>query len=142
MSSFKIKRYNWSELTFPIERCKGLNSRNVLVLIEEDDLNTNSALLKRVIQSVGLDLEQDLSLLALDKDEYISLLSSPHIANYSKILSFGIPVERFGPASIKATGLLQFEKVMVVVSAPLGQIASDEQKKRLLWANLKTLFNK
>ncbi len=140
MTTFNIQRYTWPTNEFPAGRCTGENGKNVLAIVGRGDLNSHSALLKRIVQSVGLDLDKDMSLLDIADDEQFALLSSPEIADYQSVLSFGIPLSRFGPASDRTTGLFRFESLDVLVTGSLEQLATDEQQKRKLWAHLKIMF--
>lgn len=140
MDVLNVVRYHWPEQPFAPDRCEGQKAKGVLVILENSDFHQHHALLKRILDSIGCNIEHDISLLQLQEGEEMRILSSPAIDIYSRIINFGIPIDRIGPASLGGGSLMKFEKFDLVNGPSLARLNIDQKAKHRLWADLKAIF--
>jgi DNA polymerase III psi subunit len=139
-SNFEYPYYNIPETEFPTGRCIGNNARCTLVLVEQKDFEEHGVLLTKILRSVELDFERDISFISMRKDEYLKLLPSSNVNEYDHVLLFGISPDQIGLTVNARRTLLKLEHLTVIVSPPLDTIGKDASAKRILWEHLKNVF--
>lgn len=99
------------------------------------------ALLSKIFQAVGKNMEQDAYLVnGSDLPLYNNITANPHV---QKVLFFGVnPLEVGLQLQAKAYELLPFQGKQLLFSHNLGVIAQDLEKKKQLWGRLQAMFQK
>ena len=119
----------------------GKNKRNILIVLENSAYQSQSDLLRRIMQSVGLDLETDCLVLPLLEPDYIPFHKLQKKYKISDVLVFGEFMKHLGiQARIPANSPFTFSGAKFLRTYPLPQLISDQAKKRKLWNALKQMF--
>lgn len=97
------------------------------------------ALLSKIFQAVGKNMEQDACLVnSSPLPLYSSITANPQV---KKVLFFGVnPLEIGLQLQVKAYELLPFQGKQLLFSHNLGVIAQDLDKKKQLWGQLQAMF--
>lgn len=115
------------------------NAKNVIIVSDPADLSEGIHLLRKILSAIHLDLENDCTLIQLSGQTTVNLAGQISREMRSKIISFGIPLRQLG-FNISATGVLFHLESMDVLNAPkLGELATNQNAKRVLWQALKSL---
>lgn len=139
-SNFEYPYYSIPVSAFPTDRCIGNNARRTLVLVDQKDFEEHGVLLTKILRAVELDFKQDVSCIALEKDESLSLLNNASAKDYDHVLMFGIAPRQIGLMTNPRLSMLRLENHIVIASTLLGTIAKDPKAKRILWEHLKDVF--
>ena len=137
-SNFDIPIYDIPVSEIDPARLLGNNAKQMIVLVGQEDFETNKLLLEKILAAVKYDLAEDAVTIQLQGDERIA--SSRLDIPVRHMLIFGINPRDLGLSVSLKKRLIRLETITIVRAPSLGTIASNTDEKRKLWEILKSLF--
>lgn len=118
----------------------GNNERDTLIASNITDTESLSFLTK-ILSAVKFDLQNDVALVNLTKQEGISYKDLKNCLKFDKLICFGIDMKDLG-IHIKAPlyKKTDWNQIQILLAEDLQSIAESQQKKGLLWNALKEFF--
>ncbi len=120
----------------------GKNKRSISLIVLEQDYNLHKELLEKIMGSVQLDMEEDLSLCVIsDKNKRVQLKDHEILAKSKHLFLFGIE-------SKTLSCQFEFHNYRPIITEEfiihpldlLQDLSSDINKKKILWSYLKKIF--
>ena len=136
-----------SESKAPLERCRGNNQRNLLVIYEEEKREeVLESFLATVFSALKLELQRDILLLQLTPGEQLSFAALRRQRVIDYLISFGVPPQRLGiqveydhyrPFIIESTHFLFAGNLRQIWEA---HQQGDKHRSAVLWKSMQLLF--
>ncbi len=121
---------------------KGEDTATVLVVLLKEDYDSNSALLIKILNASGLDMDKDVSLVLLQEDGQYNLAQGES-KNIKEVIGFGINPRKIGiNGSIKGYHFYNTETYALLLSHGLTDLTSKPAFKKKLWTALQQRFKK
>jgi hypothetical protein len=141
---FSLQLVQTPELEDMSERFMGNGKKGYFIILKKGvNQNNNHSFLKKVLQSVDLNTDEDCFIWEKEPDE--SVLMGPVLRNHkaTTLISFGVAVENLGfNFSLQKYQIATLESGKIMLADDLDKIEQDKNLKMLLWNSLKTLFEK
>ncbi|MEZ4981791.1 MAG: hypothetical protein R2769_09435 [Saprospiraceae bacterium] len=141
---FGLQLIQSPELEDLSERFMGNGKKGCLIILEKvDSQNNNHPFLKKVLQSVDLNTDEDCFIWEKEPDE--SILLGPVLRNYkaTTLISFGVDTQSLGfNFSLQKYQIAPLESGKILMADDLTKIEQDKNLKMMLWNSLKALFEK
>jgi len=120
----------------------GLNKRNIGFIVFEEHYKSHKELLHKIISAVGLDVENDVSIIELKTQNARVVLNELYRKSPCKhYFFFGLDVHQLSLQSdLKPHYPMVTENFVIHLSHSLEELATDVEKKKQLWAYLKKIF--
>lgn len=119
----------------------GKNARNILIVLQKEAYQAHTGLLRKIMQSVDLDLTEDCVVFPFEENEYLPFSRIREAHNIQLVLMFGDCAKVIGiQARTPGNSVFPFAQAQFLRTYPLPELTSDQHKKRLLWNALKKMF--
>ena len=128
------------EIAVILNRCKGLNKRQVFLLYDQKEID-QLPFLSKILAAVKLDLTEDLLVLEGDSSTNFSFFELQSEQQTDKVIIFG-----YAPKTLGIHLLMNKYEVSTIndcqflFADDLEQISNDKQLKGKLWGALKKMF--
>lgn len=123
----------------------GSNQKKILIvsLVQKGSKDVDDVFLKKIFESVKIDLAQDTSLLSFEQDKAFTWKAVCSNFDFDYLILFGQNLQNIGlQLAFKRYMPFDFQDKQILVAEPLELIAADRTKKGALWNALKSVFLK
>lgn len=114
----------------------------IVVLQEQEKTELIDGLLKKILSAIHIDLAEDVQLVKASTTTSINILKPLKDLEIDKVLCFGIEPHNlafnFSPTLYKP---IHIENRTFLFVDSLSKIEADQNRKKMLWSNLQTIFS-
>jgi hypothetical protein len=138
---FNSTLYKINDKPVSSELLTGQNKKSTLILCQDLEDPSLSDFLKKIMQAVNYNLEEDTNIWDLTKHGIPHWAELSKVADYKKVVLFGVTPEKMGlQLQIPLYKNTAWKNFTFLVSDDLRSIYDDKLKKQYLWRELQLLF--
>lgn len=125
-----------------LDQSSGSNQKNLLIVSHEDSLTEETqSLLSKILKAIGYDWQKDAITISLRANQGFSFIDLSKKKRFEHVILFGVLFQQLG---IKTPNVLyqtiSLQQTAFIAADSLTDIATDNQKKSILWQVLKETF--